>query len=88
MEGFGLNIDYEKFFFIFGPRLFILYINDMHTVPEKFTFITYADDTTLTCPSVSFSLDCRHITESLSYKIEDKMKKVIDWLEVDNFFQN
>ena len=39
---------------IFGPLLFIIYVNDMHTVSNKFTFITYADDTTLTSPMVSF----------------------------------
>ena len=33
---------------ILGPLLFILYANDKHTISEKFTFITYADDTTLT----------------------------------------
>ena len=31
-----------------------LSINDMHTVSNKLTFITYADDTTLTAPMVSF----------------------------------
>ena len=28
------------------PLLFILYMNDIHTVGDKFTFILYADDTT------------------------------------------
>ena len=29
---------------ILGPLLFIIYMNDIHTLREKFTFILYADD--------------------------------------------
>ena len=32
------------------PPLSISYINDLHTVAENFTSITYADDTTLFNP--------------------------------------
>ena len=29
---------------ILGPPLFIIYVNDMHTISNKFTFITYTQD--------------------------------------------
>ena len=35
---------------ILGPLLFIIYMNNIHTVSQKFTFILYADDTTLISP--------------------------------------
>ena len=63
---------------ILRPLLFILYVNDMHAISEKFTFITYADDTTLTCPLVSLSLDHELTIDSISLEIINEMKKVTD----------
>ena len=45
---------------ILGPLLFIIYMNDNHTVSQQFTFILYADDTTLFSPLCSFI----HISQS------------------------
>ena len=44
---------------ILGPLLFIIYMNDIHTVSDKFSFILYADDTTIISPRCSFS-HCSH----------------------------
>ena len=44
----------------------------MHTISEKFAFITYADDTTLTCPLVSLSLDHEHTIDSISLGIDNE----------------
>ena len=44
---------------ILGPLIFIIYMNDIHTVSDKFSFILYADDTTLISPLCSFS-HCSH----------------------------
>ena len=60
----------------------------MHTISEKFTFIIYADDTTLTCPLVSLSFDQEHTIDSISRGIDNKMKKVTDWLAVNELSLN
>ena len=73
---------------ILGPLLFILYVNDMRTISEKFTFITYADDTILICPLVSLSLDHEHSIDSISLGIDNEMKKVTDWLAVNKLSLN
>ena len=87
MEGVWSEISHIKTgvrqWSILGPLLFILYVNDMRTIYEKFTFITYADDTTLTCPLVSLSLGHEHSIDSISLGIDNEMKKVTDWLAVN-----
>ena len=40
---------------ILGPLLFIIYVNDMHSISDKFNFIAYGDDTTLTSPLLAFT---------------------------------
>ena len=44
---------------ILGPLLFMIYMNDIHTVSDTFSFILYADDTTLISPLCSFN-HCSH----------------------------
>ena len=40
---------------ILGPLLFIIYVNDMHSIRDKFNFIAYADDTTLIISLLTFT---------------------------------
>ena len=59
---------------ILGPLLFIMYVNDMHTVSNKLTFITYADDTTFTAPMVSFVSGSTYNIHSISKGIDSEIK--------------
>ena len=60
---------------VLGPLLFMRYVDDMHTVSSKFTFCTYADDTTLTGPMVSFVFVSIYIIHPISKGIDNKIKK-------------
>ena len=55
---------------------------------EKFTFITYADDTTLSGHLVSFSLDRDHAVDSIPLGIDNETNKIIDWLVVNILYLN
>ena len=65
---------------VLGPLLFMRYVDDMHTVSSKFTFCTYADDTTLTGPMVSFVFGSIYIIHPISKGIDNKIKNIANWL--------
>ena len=73
---------------ILGPLLFIIYVNDMHTVSNKFTFTTYADDTTLTAPMVSFVSGSNYNINSISKGINSEIKNIANWLAVNKLSIN
>ena len=73
---------------ILGPLLFIIYVNDMHTVSNELTFITYADDTTLTAPMVSFGSGSNYNIHSISKGINSEMKNIANWLAVNKLSIN
>ena len=57
---------------VLGPLLFLIYVNDIHTVSNKLNFILYADDTTLTSPlCLSTHGDQNDVSHSELLKISD-----------------
>ena len=66
---------------ILGPMLFIIYVDDMHSISDKFSFIAYADDTTLTSTLIAFTRGDNGNIDTISSEINKEMKKITDWLE-------
>ena len=73
---------------ILGPMLFIIYMNDIHTVSDKFSFILYADDTTLIIPLCPFSHCSDNDMNYVSTMINLELTKISDWLAVNKLSLN
>ena len=73
---------------ILGPLLFIIYMNDIHTVSDNLNFILYADDTTLSSPMCSFMRGCNGNIELISTLINSELNKIADWLAVNKLSLN
>ena len=73
---------------ILGPLLFIIYMNDIHTVSDNLNFILYADVTTLSSPMCSFTRGCNGNIEQISTLINSELNKIADWLAVNKLSLN
>ena len=71
---------------ILGPLLFLIYINDIHTVSNKFDYILYADDTTLVSNTSTFKSHNNQLTISENISIE--LLKISDWIAVNKLSLN
>ena len=74
---------------ILGPLLFIVYINDIAKITNKFKFTIYADDTTLIEPICTFA----HSTQNknmhdLSMEINNELEKIVQWLALNKLSLN
>ena len=65
---------------ILGPKLFILYINDMCNVTKYLKFILFADDTNLFCSG--------HDINKLSEIVSNELYKLKDWFAVNRLSLN
>ena len=72
---------------ILGPLLFIIYMNDISKVTDKFHFTLYADDTSLTEPLCTFtsSLEDKHV---LAETINHELSKICEWLALNKLSLN
>ena len=73
---------------VLGPLLFLIYVNDIHTVSNKLNFILYADDTTLTSPLCTFTHGAQNDVSHVSSQINSELLKISDWLKVNKLSLN
>ena len=73
---------------VLGSLLFLIYMNDIHTVSDKLNFILYADDTTLTSPLCSFTHGAHNDVSHISSQINSELLKNSDWLTVNKLSLN
>ena len=70
---------------ILGPLLFLIYMNGIHSATEYFTFILYADDTTL-FSTMAYSLPA--LPHEHDILINGELVKVNDWLVANRLSLN
>ena len=72
---------------ILGPLLFIIYMNDISNVTDKFHFTLYADDTSLVEPLCTYTLDIKD-TSALSNSINKELCIIYEWMSLNKLSLN
>ena len=72
---------------ILGPLLFIIYMNDIAKVTDKFHFTLYADDTSLSEPLCTFTVNTGN-RKALSDAINTELQLIYDWLSLNKLSLN
>ena len=76
---------------ILGPLMFIIYMNDIYKVSNKFHSILYADDTTLESPLCTFdtsALNHKYNLDLLSRYINSELNLIYEWLYLNKLSLN
>ena len=73
---------------ILGPLLFIIYMNDIAHITQKFHSILYADDTSLIEPLCTFSAEIQNNRTVLSETINKELNLITDWLALNKLSLN
>ena len=73
---------------MFGPLIFYIYIymNYISVVSSKFSYILYADDTTMVNSMCTFTDTSSQEGSTMSNKINEEIVKVSGWLSHDKNF--
>ena len=73
---------------ILGPLLFIIYINDIAKITNKFHFTIYADDTTLLEPLCTFKIPTSQNIKQLTNDINKELEGIVEWLGLNKLSLN
>ena len=73
---------------ILGPLMFIIYMNDIAHVTDKFHFTIYADDTTLIAPICSFAINSNQDYVHIAENINKELQIITDWLALNKLSLN
>lgn len=65
---------------VFGPLLFLLYINDIHNSTDLFTFYLFADDTSILYDNKN--------RRQLEIKVNSELVKLCEWLKSNKLSLN
>ena len=82
----GINLDYQKVMCgvpqgsILGPKLFILYINDICNISNILNFIIFADDTNIFCTGDKI--------EDVAPTLSTELNKLHNWFTVNKLSLN